>query len=427
MEEAMGRTTQFSWNSKHVFASQGGTPTDDFHQLLEQPSTNIHDWSFNCPKCNTLQPYDWSFVRFPEDAKDGDEWDVAKVKAGTTYECRSCNHRHTDSRETRYELNLGGKFAPREPGKSIERVGLHLNALAMMSWGELGRMMLEAKRASVIYGDEEPRRIFKQKRLALAYSEESGTMLAPVNASDYALADDWAEEAVITPKAQIATRENAPAGSIPFRTMGIDAQRKGGLHFWATVRRWSRNGQSRLMAFEKVETWTGLDDLARKHGVHKALIAVDSGDQTQAVYAECCRRGWKTTKGSHLDDFAVTSSNGQTTRRFYSDPQAMIVPGQANRVSFIVFSVPAAKDLLHGLRVRKLHTFPRDAVEEYAKQLNSEVRVKDKRTGRPMWILPQGVLDNHALDCEVIALLLAVRWGVVGREATTTEAEAPTT
>ena len=39
MEEAMGRTTQFSWNSKHVFASQGGTPTDDCHQLLEQPTT----------------------------------------------------------------------------------------------------------------------------------------------------------------------------------------------------------------------------------------------------------------------------------------------------------------------------------------------------------------------------------------------------
>jgi phage terminase large subunit GpA-like protein len=422
MEEAMGRTTQFSWNSKHVFASQGGTPTDDFHQLLEQPSTNIHDWSFNCPKCNTLQPYDWSFVRFPEDAKDGDDWDTAKVKAGTTYECRSCNTRHTDSRETRFELNLGGKFHPREPGKSIERVGLHLNALAMMSFGELGRMMLEAKRASVIYGDEEPRRIFKQKRLALAYSEDGGSMVTPVNASDYALADDWAEEAVITPKAQIATRENAPAGSIPFRTLGIDVQRG---HFWAVVRRWSRTGQSRLMAFEKIETWSGLDDLAKKHGVHKALVAVDSGDNTQTVYAECCRRGWKAFKGSGSEDFAVTSSNGQTTRRFYSDPQAIIVPGQPTRVSLIVHSASAGKDLLHGLRVRKLHTYPRDAVEDYAKQLNSEVRIKDKRTGKPMWILPQGVSDNHALDCEILAMLIAVRWGVVGREATTTETEAP--
>ena len=179
------------------------------------------------------------------------------------------------------------------------------------------------------------------------------------------------------------------------------------------------------MAFEKIETWSGLDDLAKKHGVHKALVMVDSGDNTQTVYGECCRRGWKATKGSGSEDFAVTSSNGQTTRRFYSDPQAIIVPGQPTRVSLIVFSAMAAKDLLHGLRVRRLHTYPRDAVEDYAKQLNSEVRVKDKRTGKPMWILPQGVSDNHALDCEILAMLAAVRWGVVGREATTTEAEAP--
>ena len=68
--------------------------------------------------------------------------------------------------------------------------------------------------------------------------------------------------------------------------------------------------------------------------------------------------------------------------------------------------------------------FRSDATEDYVKQLNSEVRIKDKRTGKPMWILPQGVQDNHALDCEILAMLVAVRWGVVGREATV-QNEAP--
>jgi len=125
------------------------------------------------------------------------------------------------------------------------------------------------------------------------------------------------------------------------------------------------------MAFEKVETWTGLDDLAKRMGVHKALVMVDSGDNTQVVYAECCRRGWKCSKGSGNEDFAITSSDGRTTRRFYSDPQAIVVPGQPTRASLVVFSAMAAKDLLHGLRTRKLHTYPRDASEDYAKQLNS--------------------------------------------------------
>jgi hypothetical protein len=51
--------------------------------------------------------------------------------------------------------------------------------------------------------------------------------------------------------------------------------------------------------------------------------------------------------------------------------------------------------------------------------LSAEVRVKDKRTGKPMWILPQGKRDNHALDTEILALLAAVRWGIAGREIST--------
>ncbi len=38
-----------------------------------------------------------------------------------------------------------------------------------------------------------------------------------------------------------------------------------------------------------------------------------------------------------------------------------------------------------------------------------------------MWILPQGKKDNHALDCECLAALLAIRWGLVGSQAPTAE------
>jgi hypothetical protein len=49
--------------------------------------------------------------------------------------------------------------------------------------------------------------------------------------------------------------------------------------------------------------------------------------------------------------------------------------------------------------------------------------VKDKRTGKPMWILPQGKKDNHAWDCELLCLLGAVRWGIGSRgESGPTEA-----
>jgi hypothetical protein len=287
-----------------------------------------------------------------------------------------------------------------------------------MSWGELGVLMLKAKASADEYGDEEPRRIFKQKRLALPWSEEGGEMVSLAEAANYKMGDDWDAEAVITPKAKVADREGAPTGSIPFRTMGVDVQRG---HFWVVVRRWSKTGHSRLMAFARIDTWGNVEAYAKQHGVHQALVLVDSGDNTQEVYRETAKRNWKTAKGSGSDDFAVTSKDGQTTRRFYSEKQSIVVPGIPQRATLIVHSATAGKDLLHGLRARKCWTYSLDAGTDYPEQLNAEVRIKDRRTGKPQWILPQGKKDNHALDCEILALLAAVRWGIAGRETAETD------
>jgi hypothetical protein len=69
-----------------------------------------------------------------------------------------------------------------------------------------------------------------------------------------------------------------------------------------------------------------------------------------------------------------------------------------------------------------VHTYARDAVADYVDQMNAEVRVRDSRTGKPQWILPQGKKDNHAFDCELLAMLVAVRWGIVGRTGLADEA-----
>jgi hypothetical protein len=243
-------------------------------------------------------------------------------------------------------------------------------------------------------------------------------MVSLAEAANYKMGDDWDAEAVITPKAKVVDREGAPNGSIPFRTMGVDVQRG---HFWVVVRRWSKTGHSRLMAFARIDSWGNVEAYAKQHGVHHALVLVDSGDNTQEVYRETAKRNWKTAKGSGSDDFAVTSKDGQTTRRFYSEKQSIIVPGIPQRATLIVHSATAGKDLLHGLRARRVWTYALDAGTDYPDQLNAEVRIKDRRTGKPQWILPQGKKDNHALDCEILALLAAVRWGIAGRETAETD------
>ena len=402
--EASARVTAFGWLGKRLFMSQGSTAGDDFDVLWQ--STDQRDWHFRCPSCDHLQPWLWDFVRFPETARTSTGWDKAAVANGTTYECAKCSTRLADKAGTRHACNARGTFVATSPGTGAGKVGLHWNSLAAMSWGELGVMMLEAQEAADLYGDEAPRRIFKQKRLAMPWSEEGGGMVADSKASDYRLADAWDDEARVDAKGKF-TRD--PKG-IPLRTLGVDVQRG---HFWAVVRSWSEKGASRLRWFGRLETWQEVEAKAVEHGVHPAMVLVDSGDQTQVVYAECARRGWKVAKGSGQEDFAI----GQNRRRFYSDAQAVMVPGQRNRARLISYSNLALKDILSGLRSRRLHTYGIDTSPEYVDQMNAEVRVKDRRTGKPMWILPQGKKDNHALDCECLAALVAIRWGVVGREA----------
>ena len=415
LAEASARVTAFGWMGKRIFMSQGGRSGQEFHQLHE--STDQRDWNFKCPHCQKLQPWVWEQIRFPEDAKDSGEWNLAKITDGTTYECVGCQTRLKDNNAVRLEANAGGQFVATTVSSNKGYVGLHWNSLATMSWGELGVMMIKAKQAADEYGDEEPRRIFKQKRLALPWAEEGGEMTTTAESGNYNLNDDWDNEAVITPRAKIHERKDCPNGSVPFRTLGIDVQRG---HFWAVVRRWSVNGHSRLKAFSRIDTWQGLEEFAKLHGVHHALVFVDSGDNTQEVYREATKRNWKCARGSGNEDFASTDKDGNTTRRFYSEKQRILVPGLPTRAELVVWSNLAGKDLLHGLRSRRIHTYSLDASKDYIDQLNSEVRVKDKRTGKPQWILPSNKKDNHALDCELLCLLGAVRWGIVGREQSET-------
>jgi hypothetical protein len=114
----------------------------------------------------------------------------------------------------------------------------------------------------------------------------------------------------------------------------------------------------------------------------------------------------------------------KTTKRFYSDKQLIFVPGQQRRCEMIVWSNLATKDLLAGLQKRRLHSYARNVPDDYVAQLTSEVRVRDSRSGKAHWILPAGKASgNHAWDCACMGVILAVRWGIIGRDVT--EAEQP--
>jgi hypothetical protein len=426
---SLSRLKAAAFASKAVYESQPGNIEGQGAEFWKfYLMTDQREWMMSCPACSKTSAWSWDFIRFPEGAKGIDGWDLEQVQNGTTYECPHCKARLEDNDEVRTianEVERGAGFVATAKPEKAGYVGLHVNALASTSWGSLAVDMIKAKEVAEM-GDITPRMLFKQQYLALPWADETGSLVVSTESSDYAMADEWSATCYIGPRGQIVDKEEAPPGSVPFVTLSIDCQ---GDHFWLIVRRWSRTGHSRLAAYEKVLSndgltdWTGLDAMAAKWGVHPQLVMVDSGDgnNTQEVYKQCAIRGWGCAKGSGQEYFNVKTKNGDMVRRFYQSPSAIHVPGVQKPTSLVVWSNLSGKDLFYGLRARKVFSFARDATEDYVMQLNSETRVKEG--GKAIWRLRQGVKHNHAFDCELLGMLIACRWGIVGRDAEPTRTD----
>ena len=421
---SMSRLKAAAFASKAIYESQPGDVEGQGAEFWKfYLMTDQREWMFVCPnpECLHRQPFLWDYIRFPEGAKMVEGWDLEAVQNGTTYECSKCRVRMEDNDEVRTmcnEVERGAGFVSTAKAEKAGYVGLHVNALASTSWGSLAVDMIKASEVADM-GDIMPRKLFKNQYLALPWNDDLGSIVVSTESSDYAMSDPWEAVAYIGPRGQIVDKADATEGSVKFLTMAVDCQ---GDHLWVVLRQWARTGHSRLVWFGKVMSndglsdWSGLDALAAKHGVHPQLVMVDSGDgnSTQEVYKQCATRGWQCAKGSGQEYFNVKTKAGDSVRRFYNTPTAIHVPGVRTPTALIVWSNLSGKDLFHGLRARKVFTFARDADPGYIEQLNSEVRVKD--AGKAIWRLRQGVKHNHSLDCELLGMLIAARWGLIGRD-----------
>lgn len=423
LAEVSARVTAFGWMGKRIFMSQGGREQQEFHQLMGQ--TDERDWNFRCPHCDALQPWKWSQVRMPESAKVAGKWDLIKVSSGTTYECSSCKAHLPDNNATRHEVNLRGEFVATKTATHAGYVGLHWNALATMSWGELAVMRLKAEESLEEYGDEEPMRIWVQKRMAEPYREEADEVDFELSGGDFKLGEDWPEEGGFVrgrpvPWSQLNDEMRAAPDFVPLRFMGVDVQKRG---FYWIVRAWSGDGRSRLISCGYCFTWGEVSDAQKKNRVHPANTFVDSGDQQDEVLAACATHGWVATRGDQRNDFAWkirTPMGMKSELRPYSPPVVEAV-GQ-KRVKRFYFSNLRLKDTLNLLIRKGRHQRPKDVPEEYLAQMQSEKRVVSV-SGRPIWE-QIGDRDNHFWDCEVICILPALAWKLTGRAEQIVDADA---
>lgn len=421
ISEAMSRVSAFGWLGKIILASQGSYDGDETSEIHQQ--TDQREWTFKCDSCGTRQPFSWSQIIFPEKYKVGDAYDYRLIASETSYKCVCCDRIWKDTPGSRALMNSTGAFLPMNGNAERGKVGFHWNALAVRSWGNLAVKLVRAKEAAS-NGDEEPRRIWKQKEMAEAWSDEPDTLDKPISASEYRLGDPWADEGGIVDGLLVPPDKMEEARKMPgfrlLRFLLIDVQRSG---FYAVARSWSIDGRSRLLYRNFLQTWDQIEDLRASLKIDPQAVMVDSGDQTGDVYDRCSKFGFFCSKGSGTNEFPWVKQLPQGTKTFYrpiSRPRKIQVNGRSTKL--YLFSNLVLKDTLFRLRKAGLHTYPIDAGDDYEKQMSSEIRTRSSSTKRPEWRI-LGSRANHYWDCEVMGMIIPTLLRIIGREAKKVEQE----
>ncbi len=412
MAEAEARVTAFGWLGKCLFMSQGGEEDDDTHRKFE--TTNMREWTFACPHCHHRQPFKWEQIEWSKDARDeSGEWDFQKVRDTTTMHCVSCNHYFDDSDRIRRELNLTGHYVTTNPNAPKENAGFHWNALCAMSWGRLAELYLRAKTAAR-KGDVSLIQQFYQKRLALAWREYLEDYRLDIVPGGYLKGETWDGEAGVDAQGRLVSAGQPCA--CPLRILTVDCQMD---HLFLVVRAWAEDGSSRLIWNERVLTFTDVESVQERFGIHPNLVFIDAGYATYDVYRECAAHGWTALMGDKRATFTHKTKGRKSIERFYS-PRRKVVLSRGQSCSVFYWSNLNIKDTLARLRRNQnpddgpVWEVPDDIDEDYLAQMESERRIK--KGGKWMWERI-GSRANHLFDCESMQIAAATMLKIVGRES----------
>lgn len=412
LAEARKRSAAFKWAGKQFFESQAGLVGDDLDNLFA--ITDRREWSFECPDCRRLQPWEFRNLKFPEGAVTPDGFDFRLLASGVKLCCVGCGSPFDDSEKSRALLNSRSTYVPTNFNASPRNRGFHYPSLVARGWGGIAEEWGRA-RLAMNSGNDDPMRIFKQKEEAVPWTPTALDTSTEIPPSPYRREDEWEDEGGFDNRTRriVERFDKSAPGLSPLRFLSVDVQRD---RLVCLLRSWSSDGRSRLRDWTTLTTFEELEEYRRKMSVLAPFLFIDCGDQFDTVTRTAARFGWNASRGDRRTEFPwrVRLASGKVVTRFRPFARPRVV--EAGRVSCRVhhFGNLPLKDLLFRLRRSGVHQYPLDAGEDYVAQMQSERRVLNS-SGLPEWKLI-GKRANHLFDCEVIQLVPALALGLVGRE-----------
>jgi len=434
---SLGRERTESYPEGYFLHLISSTPTDEDGNITRELESCdiIYDWHVPCPHCGQSQPLRFSHatahIRGFEDgmyrAEDGTRhrigqvvWDGGRnatnkqILETARYVCGECGALWTTQEKN--EAVRQGKMVPRtEPTGYERKIGYHLNRIYSLFDG--GRLEKIVRNWVGIF--KEPPGLKRQKKLQ-----------GFVNST---LAEPWKEVTVTSTETRILNARCAlPPQTLPREvvglTCGIDQQKYG---FWFVVRAWARDYTSWLIHYGQLATWEDIETLLfetaypiqTEEGEEEQYMriwraALDTGGgkgvqpdvtMTEAAYFwlrfQTIGRGCKVwgTKGSSRP----LAGRLQMGKVLDKTPSGKALPGG---LQLVHVDTDKGKDLVYyrlqqamenATQAAYLHSETDDI---YAKQILAAEKQRDSK-GVETWV--QTKVDDHLLDCEVLAHVLA--------------------
>jgi phage terminase large subunit GpA-like protein len=378
---AQERTKTFVYNRKIVGTS---TPTYRSGHIWRRVESagELRRYFVPCPHCGHYQFLRFSreTLRWPEGCTAEDAIDLA------WYECEGCKGRIGDQHKGMM-LRTGEWRCVTRRGAGARIVACHLNTLAS-PWVRFGEMAAKFLRTK---DDPDELKNFVNSWLG----EPWETATAKVDA------DVVLERQTETPTGVV------PEGAV-LLTGGVDVQED---RFYWTVRAWGTRLTSWNVAHGEALDWGQIEQIMnrpwpREQGADAQvnLVAVDSGDQTDDVYAFCARnlewaRPVKGSSQSLLSRYRITrvdrptsAAHGMQLVLVDTDQYKTLIASRQNRTN--------------GPGSWMVHA---DCDRDYAEQVTAEHCVEETRGGqvKRVWRRKHGSAANHYLDAEVYAAVAA--------------------
>lgn len=431
IEEAVKRITRFQGDGgRAVLVSQAGDVGGELNNYFEQ--TNQQEYKWICPHCNNHNPYNLSMVKWDTNATDDDgNINFDAVKASLCYKCPYCESEWLPTKQQLQQFNNTSIWEAENPTAPIGKVGFHTTAFCFLDAFTLITEYLNAK-SRAKDGDFSQLKIFTQKRLAEAWTEQNEVILtSTVEVQGQSMGQKWDKMGYLCRNGEIITKDSQRFtkevlnGALPLIFMSVDVQKDC---FYYAIRAYGENPQDESMLIEcgQLYTWDDIFSKKAEFMIPNSNMGIDSGYRTQEIYALSVENRCYSMKGHEQRTFKREAGKA-IGRKIYEShavaaPQIIQIQTQeklanggiktrVKKALLLSFSSNAAKDWVFFNRQRtqrgKAHfDKPEGTPTEYEEQLNAEKRVREGRYY--VWRTRKQKIDNHYLDCETMlyALLL---------------------